>query len=150
MGFPAPPSSFGLLMGLAPLPRPFRGRLSVPWSSLYSQLSSRLSSSHISALFLSCALSKSSRAWLRSIPTPSSFLSDREFSLASRLRLGLPPSDSLPRVCRCSARLSEDPAHFMSCMLLTSVATVRHNRIVRHLSTLVQRAGGVTYVEPRY
>jgi len=27
---------------------------------------------------------------------------------------------------------------------------VRHDRIVRHLSSLVQRAGGVSYVEPRY
>ncbi len=56
-------------------------------SSLFSALSSRLSSGHS---VLSFSLSKSSRAWVRSIPTPSSFLTDREFSLASRLRLGLP------------------------------------------------------------
>ncbi len=55
-----------------------------------------------------------------------------------------------PCVCSCSHRLSEDPTHFLSCELLKPVATVRHNRIVRHLSTLVQRAGGVSYVEPRY
>ena len=77
-------------------------------------------------------------------------MTDREFSLASRLRLGLPPSDTLPRVCRCSARLSEDPSHFLSCKLLYPIARVRHDRLVRHLSTLIQRAGGVAYVEPRY
>jgi hypothetical protein len=113
-------------------------------------LKSRLSSSPLSLSVISSCLSKSSRAWLLAFPTPSSSLTDREFRLASRLRLGLPPSDTLPRVCRCSARLDQDPGHFLSCKLLYPVARVRHDRIVRHLSTLTQRAGGVALVEPRY
>ena len=119
-------------------------------ASLFEELKSRLSSSPLSSSSFSSCLSKSSRSWLLAIPSSSSFLTDREFSLASRLRLGLPPSDSLPRVCRCSARLSEDPGHFLSCSLLSPVARVRHDRIVRLLATLIQRAGGVSYVEPRY
>jgi hypothetical protein len=44
----------------------------------------------------------------------------------------------------------EDPGHFLSCALLRPLARVRHDRLVRHLATLIQRAGGVAYVEPRY
>jgi hypothetical protein len=33
---------------------------------------------------------------------------------------------------------------------LYPLARVRHDRLVRHLATLTQRAGGVSYIEPRY
>jgi hypothetical protein len=44
----------------------------------------------------------------------------------------------------------EDPGHFLSCPLLRPLARVRHDRLVRLLATLIQRAGGAAYVEPRY
>ena len=44
----------------------------------------------------------------------------------------------------------DDPAHFLSCQLLRPLARVRHDRLVRALATLIQRAGGAAYVEPRY
>ena len=44
----------------------------------------------------------------------------------------------------------EDPGHFLSCPLLRPLARVRHDRLVRLLATLIQRAGGSAYVEPRY
>ena len=93
-------------------------------SALFSQLKVRLSSSPVSSSAFSACLAPSSRAWLLALPSPSLSLSDREFSLASRLRLGLPPSDTLPRVCRCSARMLDDPAHFLSCQLLRPLACV--------------------------
>src|SRR5271163_215234 len=46
--------------------------------------------------------------------------------------------------------MSEDPGHFLSCPLLRPLARVRHDRLVRFLATLIQRAGGGAYVEPRY
>ena len=117
--------------------------------TIFSELKARLDSSPLSSASFSACLAPSSRAWLLALPSPSLSLSDREFSLASRLRLGLPPSDTLPRVCRCSARM-DDPAHFLSCLLLRPLARVRHDRLVRSLATLIQRAGGAAYVEPRY
>jgi len=119
-------------------------------AALFSELKARLSSTPISSASFAACLSPASRAWLLAFPSPAFSLSDREFSLASRLRLGLPPSDALPRVCRCSARMSEDPGHFLSCPLLRPLARVRHDRLVRFLATLIQRAGGAAYVEPRY
>ncbi len=47
-------------------------------------------------------------------------------------------------------RMSDDPAHFLSCQHLVPLARVRHDRLVRLLASLVQRAGGVSYIEPRY
>src|SRR5271156_4637994 len=119
-------------------------------SSLFASLKAKFSSSPLSSSILSACSSRFSRSWLLALPSPSISLSDREFCLASRLRLGLPPSDSLPRILFCSARISEDPGHFLSCKLLMPLARVRHDRLVRHLAPLVQRAGGVAYVEPRY
>ena len=46
--------------------------------------------------------------------------------------------------------MCDDPGHFLSCPLLRPLARVRHDRLVRHLATLIQRAGGAAYVEPRY
>ena len=78
-----------------------------------------------------------------------SFLSSVEFKLASRLRLFLPPSDSLPPLCCCSRSLS-DPSHFLSCERLKDLRRVRHDRIVRLLSSLIQRVGGTCQVEPSH
>ena len=44
----------------------------------------------------------------------------------------------------------DDPGHSLSCPLLRPLARVRNDRLVRHLATLIQRAGGAAYVEPRY
>ena len=72
-----------------------------------------------------------------------------EFTLASRLRLFLPPSTFLPPLCICSSPLS-DPTHFLSCKRLKDLRRVRHDRIVRLLSSLVQRVGGSCQVEPSH
>jgi hypothetical protein len=43
-----------------------------------------------------------------------------------------------------------DPTHFLSCRSLKDLRRVRHDRIVRLLSSLVQRTGGVCQVEPSH
>ena len=114
---------------------------------------SSLSSSPASLRAFVSASHPSSRFWLNSLPSSDILrLSSREFSLASRLRLFLPPSDSISRSCRCSpsADLSSDPAHFLSCRLLKDLRRVRHDRIVRLLASLINRSGGVSQVEPSH
>lgn len=81
--------------------------------------------------------------------SPSLSLTSDEFKLASRLRLFLPPSNSLPLLCHCSRPLS-DPSHFLSCERLKDLRRVRHDRIVRLLSSLIQRVGGTCQVEPSH
>ena len=148
---PKEPSAFWSRFGFS-APPPFlqRSVLRPVEKSLFSDLKDRLSSSPVSSSSFSACLAPSSRAWLLALPSSSLSLSDREFSLASRLRLGLPPSDTLPSICRCSGRMLDDPGHFLSCPLLRPLARVRHDRLVRLLATLIQRAGGAAFVEPRY
>ena len=48
---------------------------------------------------------KGAGAWLTTLPVTSALtLSDGHFRIASRLRLGLPPHDQLPRSCTCGWR----------------------------------------------
>ena len=84
---PKEPSAFWSRFGFS-APPPFlqRSVLRPVEKSLFSDLKDRLSA----------CLAPSSRALLLALPSSSLSLSDREFSLASRLRLGLPPSDTLP------------------------------------------------------
>ena len=79
-------------------------------------------------------------------------MSSSEFSLAARLRLFLPPSDHLGPRCSCRSYplLAHDPSHFLSCGLLKDLRRVRHDRIVRHFSSLIQRVGGVCQIEPSH
>ena len=90
-------------------------------------------------------------------------MSSTEFTLAARLRLFLTPSNALPLVCSCpfllAARLASfsphpsflaDPAHFLSCPILKDLRRVRHDRLVRLLSSLVHQVGGVCQIEPSH
>src|ERR1700722_12323299 len=62
---------------------------------------------------------KGAGAWLTTLPITSALtLSDVHFGFASRLRLGLPPHDHLPRNCTCGYQLESDPTHFLACQSL--------------------------------
>ena len=90
-------------------------------------------------------------AWLTTLPSsPELILTNSHFRVASRLRLGLPPQDDLPRRCLCDDILTQDPHHFLSCIMLKPSTTFRHDHIVRVLSLLIRKAGGACYVEPRF
>ena len=134
------PSSFPLLSSLAPFfsLSPLLSRFSLPtsvptfWSTfscvsppprlqrlLTSELDMTLFRDHsdfvgtspVASRAFASASHSTSRYWLSCLPSsPSS----RDFTLSSRLRLFLPPSDSLPIRCACSDPLS-DPTHFLSC-----------------------------------
>jgi hypothetical protein len=86
-------------------------------------------------------------AWLTCYPSCSELsLSDSQFCLASRLRLGLPPYDDLPVDCSCEeAKLGDDPAHYLSCSKLRgSAVTDRHNMLVRLLAKLFRATAGAS------
>jgi len=91
-------SAFWSKFGFAS-PPPFlqRSVLRPVEKAIFSDLKDRLSHSPVSSSSFSACLVPSSRAWLLALPSPAFYLSNREFSLASRLRLGITPSDALPR-----------------------------------------------------
>ena len=90
-------------------------------------------------------------AWLTAIPsTPELAMSDTDYSLAVRHRLGLPCADGLPVKCACDVVLTSDLSHFHSCRLQKRTAiTARHDFIVRTLAKLFRQVGAVVHVEPR-
>ena len=72
----------------------------------------------IKTKLISCQVPNSG-VWLNVIPSASNlFLMDSHFALAVRLRLGLPPQEGLPLLCKCGASLTADHGHFLSCKLL--------------------------------
>ena len=77
-------------------------------------------------------------------------MSDTDYILAVRHRLGLPSADGLPAKCVCEATLAEDASHFHSCtrQKRTSI-TVRHDLVVRTLAKLFRKVGAVVHIEPR-
>lgn len=95
---------------------------------------------------------KNAGSWITTLPfTKELTISDVNFRLAVRLRLGLPPQDDLPKCCPCSVELTSELDHFLSCTRLRrSAATTRHDMLVRLLDRFIRRAGGATYVEPNW
>jgi hypothetical protein len=74
-----------------------------------------------------------------------------DFCLAVRSRLGLPPSEHMPRLCACGFDLRNDQWHFLSCpRLRSSAGNFRHNLVLQTLAAWVRRLNGtVLAVEPR-
>ena len=87
-------------------------------------------------------------AWLLALPSSRQLsLSDDDFRIASRIRLGLPPLPSLPVRCSCGAAVAGvDDAHFLPCRQLCPTAlTHRHDSVVRLLADLFRKAGAAVH-----
>ena len=90
-----------------------------------------------------------SGSWLTTAPlNPLFTLHDVNFSIATRLRLGLPLFDNITR-CVCGASLLESPLHFMSCRHLNAARIIRHDRLVQVFTRIARQCGVVTQIEPR-
>jgi hypothetical protein len=89
-------------------------------------------------------------AWITAVPSESDLcMRDASYCFAVRLRLGLPPSETLPPVCVCGETLASHPNHFLVCQKLKATATTtRHDRIVRMFAALAKEAGAIVLVEP--
>ena len=114
-----PPTATGfwdLYGGAAPAPGLQRSLVGFIEKHLHSAQLLKLDTQHVDrARLLSCS-AKNAGIWLTTLPLSKEFtISDTNFCLAARFRLGLPPQDNLPRFCHCGTQLSTDPAHFLSC-----------------------------------
>src|SRR5262249_30410414 len=91
-------------------------------------------------------------AWLRARPSCRQLtLSNRDFSIASCLRAGLPPLPNLPLFCKCGEEVAGvHDSHFLSCKRLCPTALRhRHDAVVRLAADLFRKAGAPVRIEPR-
>ena len=102
------------------------------------------------AHFTACSAPQAS-AWKRAAPTqPLSTLLDRQYRIAARLNLGLPPLSSdhqLPADCPLCKKgekaLANDPWHYLSCKSLATREVIsRHNAVKDALYRAVLLTGG--------
>jgi hypothetical protein len=126
-------------------PQPHLQRLVTALYDLFvlKQLDECLPISH-KARLVSCQNS-SANHWLNVLPSVKEFmLTNAQFSVSVRLRLGLHPIDnhqSLPNHCVCfsKANLHNDHTHFEVCPIYRKQATyLRHNCIVLALTNLIR------------
>jgi hypothetical protein len=103
------------------------------------------------ARLLSCS-EPGSGAWITAVPSEQEYrMSDAGYRFAVRLRLGLPPVDSLPQACVCGAALSANHNHFLVCQSLKATSmTTRHDHIVRSFAALARASGAEVIVEPSF
>lgn len=89
---------------------------------------------------------KSAGLWLTALPassfSPATVLKDYQFVLAAKHRLGLPPTDvMMNKKCFCGSEIKSFD-HFQNCLSIRNTkCTARHNMIVRHLTSIANRAG---------
>jgi len=96
-----------------------------PWKA---QLTNQFKTKHATRevqLRLQSASGRGAAAWLTCTPRSArTTLTDAEFWVAVRLRLGLPPIANLPRVCACGTATASDAIHLLVCRKL---CTARHS-----------------------
>ena len=113
------------------------------YKSLHTNLKSRFKSPSPDLARIVSVSEKSTGLWLTTLPFhPSLSIHDKHFSVASRIRLGLPPVDDL------LLRNYANPL-FLDCRILRSLTTVRHDRLLHTLARIARSAGIAVMVEPR-
>ena len=119
------------------------------YKTLHANLKSRFKSPSPDLARIVSSSEKSTGLWLTTLPFhPSLSIHDKHFSVASRIRLGLPPVDDL-KSCSCGTSLRANPLHFLDCRILRSLTTVRHDRLLHTLAKIARSAGIAVMVEPR-
>ena len=152
---PIPSTAVGFwdFYGVAPPPPGLqRGLVGFIGKSLYSTELIKNDNDYCTRARLLSNSAKSAGLWLTTLPlTPELTVSDTNFRLGARFRLGLPPQDDLPKQCHCGTLLASDPAHFLSCQSFRRYSvTHRHHSIVQLLGRLVRMAGGSICIEPHW
>ena len=103
------------------------------------------------ARVLSCS-GKNAGAWLTALPSSDYgwSLSDEEFLIASRIRMGLAPHDRLPLVCSCGVSRGDIPTHCLSCVPPSgATVTFRHDLVKNVIAYWSRVAGAAVEIEPR-
>ena len=155
--------SFIWFPGVARVPFvPREGVLSSLWSYLSASFTLSCSGflhththtdtdTHTQARVTSCS-SKNAGAWLTALPSSEHgwTLSDEEFLVAARIRMGLPPHDRLPRICSCGVSRDDMPSHCLFCIPPAGASvTYRHDLVKNVLAYWARIAGAAVEIEPR-
>lgn len=150
---PLSPLGFWDFYGDAPPPAGLQ-RLLVGFieKDIFSAQLLKLDTNHQARACLLSSSAKNAGAWLTTLPSCKEFMiSDTNYRLAARFRLGLAPHDDLPKQCQCQTLLSSDPAHFLSCKSFRhSPVNHRHGMQTQLLVRLIHKAGGTAYLEPSW
>src|SRR3954453_8570923 len=118
--------------------------------SLSQNLRQTMSKAHLQRILSSS--DKFAGSWLTTIPVIHDLvLSDKQMSLAARIRLGLPVDDFLPKKCSCGRNIEKDVSHFLCCGQSGphSATIKRHDKVVQLLAGYFRKAGAVARVEQR-
>ena len=96
---------------------------------------------------------RGSSIWINTIPSlPYQILNDNHYRLATRLRYGLPPNDSIVTRCshsNCKGNPSTDPWHCLTCIYTKKhEITLRHDQVNMNLQQFSQQANILTRLEP--
>lgn len=127
------------------------------WSKLHTSVGR-----YQQTIMTSLTMNPSTSAWLTTLPLshePGYHISDDDYKLAVRHRLGMLPYDKLlhQQCTTCAARnkhtadLKSDPDHMHSCITQTGASVYkRHNAVVSALSSLARSCGYSTQHEPLF
>lgn len=91
--------------------------------------------------------------WILTVPTgPMTTLSDEDYLMATRLRLGLPPIDLCPSKCsnhNCNQKPIQPSSHYLTCKHTKGTSTIfRHNEILSTFAYYTKLVGLHPQVEP--
>ncbi len=95
-----------------------------------------------------------SGTWLRVFPTNvTSRISNLQFAIACKQRLGIPTTSPLPADCPCCHTrnaMLDDPAHLLGCPNLSSTSlTRRHDALASHIAAWCNSVKIPAFVEPK-
>lgn len=125
------------------------------YESLLNSCCSSRAGKKMSARLKSLAC-RQSGAWLTVLPIhPAVTLSNQDFSIGLRQRLGVPQmqndTSTLKVTCFCGTPLTPQDIddHAMTCKALSGTATMRHDKITGFWCRLCRKVGRATSLEPR-
>ena len=90
-------------------------------------------------------------AWLKVFPSEEYIMPDTFFTLAVRLRLGIPLHNALPRFCTCREDMHARPAHLLSCRYTRHAATSYTHDVIKFAIARICRLLHINAAsEPKY
>ena len=149
------PTVFNLVSGAGHMPVKIQRTLSqAADSQRRNVLISRSNNDKVTkARLLSCAAEHAS-AWLTAVPSESATrMSDRQYSMMARMRLGLPPTDDEIDDCVCNTKNGKkgaDSLHQLSCNKARKLeVNLRHDMVKTILNRWARRVGCASVLEPQ-
>ena len=95
-----------------------------------------------------CAIAPGANSWITESPSRP-LMSDEVYSLATKMRMGLPPTNNMPKFCHCGHRMADDPWHLLKHATGTE-AIQRHNSIRDIIVRHAENVGAICWDEPKF